>query len=199
MTLPDDYFDDLYARSDDPWGFRTRWYETRKRNVVLACLLSERYSTGFEPGCSIGVTTASLAARVDHLVAMDVASHALEQARHAAIGGGVDFRLGRVPADWPDEHFDLVVISEVAYYSEEADCRKLAELACGSADELLVVHWRHPVADYPLRGDAVQKLFAAAATDHTLKHQLSHVEADFRIDSWSRDHRSPAARAALLP
>jgi len=198
MSLPGDYFDNLYARSDDPWGFRTRWYETRKRALVLACLQSERYATGFEPGCSIGATTAGLATRVDRLVAMDVAPQALQRAQ-TAVDTGVEFLLGRVPADWPDGHFDLIVVSELGYYFEPTDCQRFADLASMSADELVVVHWRHPVDDYPLSGDAVQKTFAAAAAQHELRHLLAHVEPDFRVDSWSRDHRSPAARGGLVP
>jgi hypothetical protein len=30
MPLSPPYFDSLFATSDDPWGFRTRWYEQRK-------------------------------------------------------------------------------------------------------------------------------------------------------------------------
>lgn len=198
MSLPAAYFDDMYARSDDPWGFRTRWYEARKRALLLASLQSERYSTGFEPGCSIGVTTSGLSTRVDRLVAMDSAPRALAQAR-AAVRGGVDFLQGQIPRDWPSGAFDLVVISEVAYYLEPAECEHLAELAAQAAAELVVVHWRHPVQDYPLGGDAVNEIFASAASRHGLEQLLLHIEPDFRIDSWCKDHRSPARRAGLAP
>ena len=36
-------FDDMYARSDDPWGFTSRWYERRKYAISLAMLPQERY------------------------------------------------------------------------------------------------------------------------------------------------------------
>jgi hypothetical protein len=32
------YFDALYAASDDPYASRQRWYEARKRAVLLAAL-----------------------------------------------------------------------------------------------------------------------------------------------------------------
>jgi hypothetical protein len=38
MSLDAQYFADLYADSDDPWAFRTRWYERRKRDLALASL-----------------------------------------------------------------------------------------------------------------------------------------------------------------
>lgn len=197
MSLPAAYFEDMYTRSDDPWGFRTRWYEARKRALILGSLQSEHYSSAFEPGCSIGATTALLSTRVERLVAMDVAPRALDSAR-VAVPGHVDFVQGQVPGDWPDGRFDLIVVSEVAYYLERAECELLADLASRSAGELIVVHWRHPVADYPTGGDNVQEIFAAAALSHGLAHLLAHTEPDFRIDSWCRDHRSPAARAGLV-
>lgn len=197
MSLPPAYFEAIYAKSRDPWGFRTRWYEARKRALVLACLQSEHYPTAFEPGCSIGMTTASLSTRVDRLVAMDIASRALDLAR-AATPPNVEFRQGQVPDDWPEERFDLIVISELAYYLEPADCSRLAGLASRSAGELIVVHWRHPVADYPLRGDDVQCIFASEAASAGLQHLLTHTEPDFRIDTWTRDPRSVADRSGLM-
>ncbi len=38
MSLDAQYFADLYAGNDDPWAFRTRWYERRKRELTLASL-----------------------------------------------------------------------------------------------------------------------------------------------------------------
>ena len=62
----------MYAGAEDPWGFRSRWYEQRKRDVTLAALTRPRYRRAFEPGCSIGVLTAALAERCDEVVAADV-------------------------------------------------------------------------------------------------------------------------------
>jgi protein-L-isoaspartate O-methyltransferase len=197
MSLPPAYFEAIYARSPDPWGFRSRWYEARKQALVVACLQSERYSTAFEPGCSIGITTASLAARADRLVAMDIAAEALELAR-AATPPNVELLQGQVPHDWPDGRFDLIVISELAYYLDPSDCARLAELASRAAGELVVVHWRHPVADYPLRGDAVHDIFADSAANEGLHQLLTHAEPDFRIDTWTRDPRSIAQRGGLV-
>ena len=29
------HFEALFASNDDPWGFRTRWYEARKRSLTI--------------------------------------------------------------------------------------------------------------------------------------------------------------------
>src|SRR5580658_8155643 len=128
MTLDRSYFERLYDDHDDPWGFRTRWYEARKRRLTMAALPAQRYGSVFEPGCSIGLLTADLAERSDRVVAMDISARALQQAR-SGLPASVELRRGAVPSDWPAGKFDLIVLSEVGYYLDVDDCRLLAELA----------------------------------------------------------------------
>jgi hypothetical protein len=47
--LPDAYFDELYATSDDPWQLSSRWYEERKYSITLSLLPRPRYRHAFEP------------------------------------------------------------------------------------------------------------------------------------------------------
>ncbi len=197
MNLPQRYFDDLYRADTDPWQFRSRPYETRKRALTLACLPDDRYGSTFEPGCSIGILTAALAARCDRVCAMDISPLALATASHA-VPANVELRRGAVPDDWPAERFDLVVLSEVGYYLDTATCARLAALAAGGTRDLVAVHWRHPVHDYPLGGDEVHDLLATAAGQAGMGHLVSHREDDLRLDVWSHDHRSVAARTALV-
>jgi hypothetical protein len=63
VSLPPDYFDRMYAESGDPWGFRTRWYEQRKRALTLAVLPLPRFGAALEVGSSIGMLSAGLAER----------------------------------------------------------------------------------------------------------------------------------------
>ena len=128
MTLPPTYFADMYAGAEDPWGFRSRWYEQRKRDVTLAALTRPRYRRAFEPGCSIGVLTAALADRCDEVVAADVDERAVATARGEPRPALDNVRVERlsVPEEWPDGMFDLVVISEVAYYLGAGGARPAA-------------------------------------------------------------------------
>src|ERR1700733_7645108 len=98
MTLQAPYFDRLYRDERDPWGFRSRPYEVRKRALTLACLPEAHYSTAFEPGCSIGVLTSDLAARSDEVLSMDLSALALASARES-VPPNVELRQGAVPAD----------------------------------------------------------------------------------------------------
>lgn len=168
--LPDGYFADMYSETPDPWQLAERWYERRKYAITVAMLPRPTYRHAFEPGCSIGVLTEQLAGRCNHVTATDVAQRALDEAAARLDRGG---RLGRVSlrrmsidSDWPAEDFDLVVLSEVAYYLSAPTLRRVlnrecARLAVGTT--VVASHWRHRVADYPLTGDEANA--AIAATD----------------------------------
>jgi SAM-dependent methyltransferase len=164
VSLPAGYFDDFYARGgEDPWGFTHRWYERRKQALTLAALPRERYRSALEPGCSVGVLSSLLARRCDTVLATDVAASALEQAA-ARVPGNVELRRWSLDDPWPEQTFDLVVLSEVAYYLDGPALRTALDHAVRALEPggtLLAVHWRHRVEDYPLSGDAVHEAVRA--------------------------------------
>lgn len=201
-SLPSSFFEAFYAaHGTDPWGLRERWYERRKRAILLASLPRERFRRAFEPGCAIGELTLELAGRCDEVLATDVVGPALqaaaERTRHLT---GVRLERRRVPQEWPDGRFDLVVLSEVGYYSAGADLDLLVRRAAESlADDgvLVACHWRHPVAEYPLTGDDVHR----ALRRHPRLHVLArHEEEDFVLDVLvPRPATSVARMSGLLP
>jgi predicted O-methyltransferase YrrM len=166
--LPNAYFDRMYAGDDDPWQLSSRWYEKRKYAITLALLPDHRYRHAFEPGCSIGTLTTLLTPRCDHVTAVDVADAAVRTAdqrlRAAGVRGPVTLARASLDSAWPAGPFDLVVLSEVAYYLT-AD--KLAEVLRRECPRLqrgatvVAAHWRHEVADYPLTGDEAHTIIAA--------------------------------------
>lgn len=201
MSLGADYFEKLYAGASDPWSLGSRWYEQRKYALTVAALTRPRYRSAFEPGCSVGVLTGLLAARCDRLLSWDVADEAVRQAgTQVRSHPGAMVQRGAVPADWPAGTFDLVVVSEVGYYLDADDLGRLVDLAHDSLEpggELVLAHWRHPVEDYPLRGDDVHAAFLA---HDRLEAVSRHVEPDFRLDVLVRTPpaaRSVAAREGL--
>ena len=132
--LPDEYFVDMYAEAADPWRLAERWYEQRKYAITIAMLPRSGYRHAFEPGCSVGVLTELLTRRCDHVTASDVAQAALDatRARLTACGRPDDVTLRRLSldAEWPAEDFDLVVMSEVAYYLTGPALRAVLDREC---------------------------------------------------------------------
>lgn len=49
-----------------------------------------------------------------------------------------------------------------------------------------------------MTGDEVHRVFVESALQHGMTRVAEHVEADFRIDAWSRDQGSVASRTGLL-
>jgi SAM-dependent methyltransferase len=161
VTFDPGYFDAQYAASADPWRLAERWYEARKYALSLALLPREHYGAAFEPGCSIGVFTALLAARCGTLLACDTAAEAVEAARkRTAALPGVLVEQRVIPGQWPSGSFDLVVLSEVLYYFGDSDLERVIGLAVRAlrpGGHLLAVHWRHPAPDCPATGDPVHQ------------------------------------------
>lgn len=189
------YFERLYAVADDPWGLVGRFYERRKRALALAALPRPRFRRAFEPGCATGLLTAELVARCDDVVAWDSAVSAVRQARHRLSAvHGVEIVQASIPHQWPNGTFDLIVLSEVAYY-----CRDLAELVRPvhrslAADGVLVaVHWRHPAPEHPHTAESVHEALGAG-----LQRIVSHVEDDFLLDVWDRSGVSVAAGEGIV-
>jgi trans-aconitate methyltransferase len=146
MRIPDQVFENIYATGSDPYGYTSSNYERQKYTVTLAALSRDRYAQAFEIGCSIGVLTRLLGERCDSLLSVDVVERALQQARHrCAAESNVRFARMRVPDNWPNESFDLIVISEVFYYLTVSELDLLVQRLRSSlrpSGEIILVHNR---------------------------------------------------------
>lgn len=199
-SMPGEWFDAFYARNEDPWGFETRWYERRKRDILMSSFPASSLGEVLEIGCSTGLVTQRLAARADHIVAVDPVRSALDAARaRLPDDARVTFVHGQVPRDWPKGRFDTVVLSEVGYYLSRADLASVIELAMDSLREdgcLVACHWRHHVTDYPQTGDDVHAALRAVPGWEAL---VRHEEADFLLEVYVRiPSISVAAREGLV-
>jgi trans-aconitate methyltransferase len=179
------YFDDIYASSPDPWRFETSWYERRKYAVTLAALPEERYQSAFEPGCSVGVLTEQLSQRCDRLLASDIVPDALARAQaRFPEDRDVVFENRAIPESWPEGPFDLVVLSEIAYYFDSDDLREIGGCVAettSSGATVIAVHWRGST-NYPLSGDRAHRVLGSGPT---LVPHSHYEEADFLLDVWT--------------
>jgi cyclopropane fatty-acyl-phospholipid synthase-like methyltransferase len=155
MRRSEAYFEKLYAEDPDPWGFESRWYETRKYDLTLAALPRQHYGRAFEPGCANGVLTDRLAARCDCLVATEIVASVRERAKkRLARHAHVEVRALAIPEQWPEGRFELIVLSEIVYYLTAEGLAALldridASLAPGG--HVVAVHFIGRT-DYPLTG-----------------------------------------------
>lgn len=200
--LPDAYFDEMYAGTEDPWQLSTRWYEQRKYAITLGLLPQRRYRHAFEPGCSIGTLTAQLTHRCDHLTAVDVAEAALRgtdaRLREAGCRERVTLIRSSLDSPWPPGPFDLLVLSEVAYYLQAETLAEVLRRECprmAPGANVVAAHWRHPVADYPLTGDAAHDVIGQIPG---LTSMGCYRDSDVVIEVFDTgDARSVAAREGV--
>ena len=183
-TVAPDYFAGVYAADPDPWRFTTSAYERDKYRATLESLPRPRYAAALEVGCSIGVFTRALAPRCDALTALDVVPAALDAARAACTGlPHVRFELGAVPDAWPDGAFDLILLSEVLYFLDRRDLRRLAARvgdALRPGGDVVLVHWLGETP-FPLTGDEAAEGFLADAAGFARPFGGSRT-ADYRLD-----------------
>ena len=187
-TLKPDHFDALYAIDPDPWNFAASPYERAKYTLTLDAIPKLRSRSALEVGCSIGVLTRQLASRCDSLLAVDTAPAPLVEARRRCADlPGVRFGQMFVPEQWPDEVFDLILLSEVVYYMSREDVGRLAASVTGSLapdGSVILVHWTGPT-DYPLSGDEAVNVFIEHLGSGWIVKRADRY-AEFRLDILSR-------------
>jgi SAM-dependent methyltransferase len=194
-----DHFDALYRASDDPYGLGTRWYEQRKRALILAALPRRRYRRAFEPGCGVGEFTVALAGRCNQVLAGDRSEGAVALARRRSAGWrNVRVEQQDLPADWPhgDGRFDLIVVAELGYFLRADDMRQVAACCERSLDEsgtLVACDWKPDFKGRLLSTGDVQAQLAALKLPLLLRYE----EQDFLLQVWSRDGRSVAEREGI--
>ena len=189
------YFDGLYA-ARDPYGTAHRWYEQRKRNLLLSSLPHPSYGLVFEPACGTGELTCALAARSTRVLASDFCELAVAQARRRLQNfDNVSFGGHRIPAQWPRvaQPFDLIVVSEVCSFLHLAEIQDVVKRCADSLAPdgvLAVCDWRWPFDARVTNAEDAHLMFGASSM-HPL---VQHAEEDFLLSIWSNDPRSVARR-----
>lgn len=191
-SLSADYFNEFYSHGSDPWNFESSPYELSKYRATLAALPQETYQNVFEIGCSIGVLTEMLASKCKKLLAVEPADVPLEKAKARLKNyPQVSFQKMFVPQDFPDDVFDLILLSEVGYFLSREDLEKLAGLMVEQSmpgGQLLLIHWTPVVPEFPLTGDEVHEHFMDLCRQKKhLKHLLHQRHEKFRLDLFEKN------------
>lgn len=188
-SLSEKYFDDVYNANADPWHFETSEYEQEKYVATIEALPKAMYNNVFEPGCSIGVLTEMLADKSKKLLAVDSAEAPLVNARfRLQKKHHVEIMRMQVPAEFGNEQYDLIVISEIAYYLNENDLAILRTNIINHLErggQLIMVHYTPFVHDYPQTGDEVHEYFLNTEKS-ILKHLLHQRHDTYRLDVFEK-------------
>jgi 2-polyprenyl-3-methyl-5-hydroxy-6-metoxy-1,4-benzoquinol methylase len=183
-SRPAAHFERLYQSNPDPWGFNTSPYEQEKYRRTLAALGDRRFGSGLEVGCSIGILTRMLAERCDSLLGVDIVEDPLQAARlRCADQPQVRFERMRVPAEWPDGHFDLIVFSEVLYFLSAADidlCAARVRDSLLPRGVVVLVNWLGETDDPTPGNKAAEHFIGATAEVLAIVQQERHD--GYRLD-----------------
>ena len=184
-------FDALFSQSADPWSYDEAPYEQVRFARTIAALDGRRFAQGLEIACAAGVLTERLAQCCDHLIAVDASRAAIEHARRRLVRWpNVDIRLARMPAEFPEGRFDLIMLSDVLYYlglrgilDFVAECM----IRANPGAMIVLVNYLGPMA-IAVNGEKAAE--AAIAVARLADWQVTHQESNdtMRID---RLERSP--------
>lgn len=187
QSLDSEYFKDVYDANEDPWNFETSEYEAAKYAATISALPRKQYENVLEIGCSIGVLTQLLAKKSIYLLATDVSQKALDlAAKRCGNLSNTFLKKMSFPKELPEESYDLIMISEVAYYLSAADWQfamnSLYERLLPNGN-IVLVHWLPVVHDYPQTGDEVHDSFEKIMQDKMTNVFSTRAET-YRIDVW---------------
>lgn len=198
MSTPPGYFEEMH-RSEDPWGFRSRWYEERKRHLLLAMLPSRHYARAWEVGCSTGELSAQLAKRCDRLLASDGSAAAVDIASHRLAGHShVEVARMTQPNEWPQGTFDLIAFSEVGYFLGIDELRNTASRLASSLSEkgvLIACHWRRAFDPATMTGDRVHAILDDLLP---MESSMTYRDSDVILQAWSGETASVAEREGIF-
>ncbi len=110
-------FELKFRENIDPWNYSHSPFERFKREILLTACGRYMHGRGLEIGCAIGETTRHLARICLSLLAVDGSATALNEARRRlGVTNKVRLLKATVPDQMPAGPFDLIVVSEIAYY-----------------------------------------------------------------------------------
>jgi SAM-dependent methyltransferase len=182
-----DFFEEMYRHSSDPWSFASSPYELSRYNAIVHALITNHYRNAFEPGCSVGVLTELLATLCDRIDAMDISPTAVTIAtERCARFPHVEIHCGSLDDAFSVEDIDLLVLSEIGYYFDRNRWRSLAENLVKSvvpSGTILAAHWLGQSKDHRQHGDSVHEVLRSIGS---MSLEYSERNISFRLDRWRK-------------
>jgi SAM-dependent methyltransferase len=154
-------FERKFRKNIDPWNYASSPFERFKRRVLIRACGLAKHGRVLELGCANGETTRALTRISLRLLAVDGSATAVAAAKRRLAGSThVTFRCLTVPEEMPRGPFDLIIISEIAYYLPQHRLSLLGRRISAS----LAYGGRAVVLDH-------RRMFGDAAQHPALAHQ----------------------------
>jgi len=192
-SLDAEFFNRMYQQNEDPWDFENSAYEREKYEATLRAIPKETYENVFEIGCSNGVLSEKLTTIAKRLLAVDASEIAVRNAANRLKKFPfVEVREMTIPDNFPDEKFDLILLSEVGYFLSFEDLQVARDLMIERLlpnGHLLLVHWTPFVEEFPLTGDQVHDLFIGSSgsePEKLLSHLYGNQNSEYRLDLFEK-------------
>ena len=182
----DHFFDD-----GDPFGFDLNAEERLKFARTLEVCGEGPLGRVLELGCAVGSFTEILAPRATDVLAVDVSQAAVDQVtRRLWDHPNVRAQALTIPAEFPEESFDLIVASDVLYYlsvEELRHCLSRIEAALSEGAAFVAVHYV-PRMGSVLNGDEAHDILVANTTlRHVLAERAEFGEGrTYRVDRFEK-------------
>ena len=190
MSHRQEYFDQLYETSEDPWNYHDSDYERAKYDATLQALPRPHYTSGIEVGCSVGILSGKLAPLCKDFLAVDLSEQAIKLARdnNPDLPAYI-FQRCVIPLQWPSKPYDLIVLSEILYYLKPDELQELAQHIardCMAHGHCLIVYW-HGKTDTQFSGEAAATYFKEALKNFCEWQQIAlHSTAQYTIVLWEK-------------
>jgi cyclopropane fatty-acyl-phospholipid synthase-like methyltransferase len=184
-------FFDHFFDEGDPFGFDRNPEERLKFARTLEVCGEGPLGRVLELGCAVGSFTEILAPRATDVLALDVSQAAVDQvARRLRDHPNVRAKAMSIPAEFPEETFDLIVASDVLYYlsvEELKHCLSRIEAALSDGGSFVSVHYV-PRMGSVLNGDEAHDILVAHTT---LRHVLAErtefgAGRTYRVDRFDK-------------
>jgi SAM-dependent methyltransferase len=152
-------FEEKYQENIDPWDYTNSRFEHFKRDALLQACGHYKHGRVLELGCAIGETTRFLAPLSLRLLALDGSPTAISEAKKRVLASHIRFLQAVLPSEMPPGPFDLIVVSEVAYYLRAVDLAALAKkiaLCVARRGRIVLLHHRRHFPDAAQPGELAQ-------------------------------------------
>ncbi|WP_284336596.1 class I SAM-dependent methyltransferase [Comamonas sp. NoAH] len=191
-------FDAPYLETD-PWGYRNRWYEQRRRNLIAAVLPQYDLGSVLEVGCANGLIAQQLADRAKDWLGVDVSSKAVELANQTLAGNPhIKVRQANIAQHWPSGKFDTYLICDVGYYLSPQALEFMAHNIASSAHSstvMLAAHWRHPFDQVVTPTQQVHQILGHASC---LQPLARYTDEDLLLEVWTGNGQSIARTEGFI-